>query len=59
MHFLEIGDTVNIDPNLFKDAKRFCNKIWQAVRYFENCITSKQKKSFKKLSLNDVILKLK
>ena len=29
------SDNINIDINLFNDSKRFCNKIWQAVRYFQ------------------------
>lgn len=49
-------DNVNIDPNLFKDARKFCNKIWQAVRYFESSVTQKQKSSFKHMTLNDVCI---
>jgi len=40
---------------LFKDAKRFCNKIWQAVRYSQICTENEKQEKFTKMTLNQVI----
>ncbi len=48
------GDSINIDLNLFKDTKRYCNKIWQAVRYYEMCVESDTKNLFDLIDLNQV-----
>ena len=55
-HFILIlkGDSINIDLNLFQDTKRYCNKIWQAIRYFEMSVDPKKKASFRLMDLNEV-----
>jgi valyl-tRNA synthetase len=40
---------------LFKDAKRFCNKIWQAVRYSQICAPDEKREKFTAMTLNQVI----
>jgi valyl-tRNA synthetase len=52
---LSLGDSINIDINIFGDSKRLCNKIWQAVRYSEMSVDGEKKKHFKTKTLNEVI----
>lgn len=49
------SDNINIDMNLFNDSKRYCNKIWQAVRYFQ---MNKPEGNLNQYSLNEVKMKL-
>ena len=48
------SDIINIDTNLFVDSKRYCNKIWQAVRYFHMCVDADTKSKFEIKTLNQV-----
>jgi valyl-tRNA synthetase len=48
------SDNININPNMFSDSKRYCNKIWQAVRYSEVCIDSNTKSQFRLKTINQV-----
>ena len=48
------SDNINIGINLFYDSKRYCNKIWQAVRYFQMCVDSNTKAKFSTKTLNQV-----
>jgi valyl-tRNA synthetase len=47
-------DGVNIDINLFKDSKKYCNKIWQSVRYSQISVDTDAISQFKLKSLNEV-----
>ena len=38
----------------FADAKRYCNKIWQAVRYFQQCVEPTRRAQFRLIHLNEV-----
>ena len=49
------SDNIKINPNTFFDAKRYCNKIWQAMRYSEMCVDSNTKSKFHLLTINQVI----
>lgn len=50
------SDNINIDINLFSDARRYCNKIWQAVRYFQMSLPpSDNGNDVDLLSLNELI----
>ena len=55
------GDNINLDMNFFLDSKRYCNKIWQSVRYYQSCVPEEIKPKYKLLTINQVnkeILKL-
>ena len=47
------SDNINIDLNFFNDSKRYCNKIWQAVRYFQMS-KPEDDANLKMYSLNEV-----
>jgi valyl-tRNA synthetase len=51
------SDNININPNMFVDSKRYCNKIWQAVRYSQVCVNSDSMSTFNLLTINQVNFK--
>lgn len=51
------SDNININPNIFVDSKRYCNKIWQAVRYSQVCVNSDSMSTFNLLTINQVNFK--
>ena len=50
-----IAESINLDMYLFTDSKRYCNKIWNAVNYFQLFHSDKQK-DFKLLTLDQVLI---
>ena len=48
------SDSIKIDINFFNDSKRFCNKIWQSVRYLDLSVSEEKRKRFKIKTLNEV-----
>jgi len=48
------SDNININPNMFFDSKRYCNKIWQAMRYSEVCVDLNTKSKFNLITINQV-----
>ncbi len=50
------SDNININPNMFVDSKRYCNKIWQAVRYSQVCVDPNAMSTFNLLTINQVNL---
>lgn len=54
MYLFYLGDNINIDINLFQDAKKYCNKIWQSVRFSQVCLDPVEQTRLKKLTINQV-----
>lgn len=47
-------DNINLDMNFFLDSKRYCNKIWQSVRYYQQCVPEERKAKFRLLTIDQV-----
>jgi valyl-tRNA synthetase len=52
---LFLGDSVNLDMNFFSDSKRYCNKIWQSVRYYQLSVPDERKSKYRLLNINQII----
>ena len=51
--FLFEAESINIDISLFSDSKRYCNKIWHALNYYQ-IFHSDKKSKFRVMSINEV-----
>lgn len=40
--------------NFFADSKRYCNKIWQSVRYYQKCVPEERKAKYRLLTIDQV-----
>ena len=49
------AESINIDMGQFTDAKRYCNKIWHAVNYYQ-AFHSDKLATFRVLSVDQVAL---